>query len=115
MTPIKELPVLVTPASRPPFERRLIAQACHQGSQPLSCDQFGVGSTTCELGRQVNALLFFEPISGHIDPPRTTCRFDDWHSLGSLAQSRPLPPEPVGVPRENTRVHPPLDSNPGRF
>ncbi|MGA8348409.1 MAG: hypothetical protein WB773_11355 [Isosphaeraceae bacterium] len=38
MTPIKELPVLVTPASRPTFERLLIAQACHEGFRPVSRD-----------------------------------------------------------------------------
>jgi hypothetical protein len=38
MTPFKELPVLVTPASRPTFEPLLIAQACHQDLRPLSRD-----------------------------------------------------------------------------
>ena len=30
-------------------------------------------------------------------------------------QSRPPPTEPIGVPRENTSVHPPLNSNLSRF
>ena len=39
MTPIKELPVLVTPASRPTFERLLTAQICHEGLQAVSRDR----------------------------------------------------------------------------
>ena len=38
MTPIKDFPVLVTPASRPTFEHLLIAKACYQGFRPLSRD-----------------------------------------------------------------------------
>src|SRR5512142_788535 len=36
---------------------------------------------TRELGRQINALLSFEPTSAHIDRPRTPCRFDDPHRI----------------------------------